>query len=219
MAKARWIGAGWPDYPWLFATDGEYTGFAAVASGQFAAIEDHLRALRDVSLVANGNSGKVVHEVTPGRPGLLRREQRRRATPTRPRSSRAPWPWCGAGPATTRSATRCTASRAQHAATSSASSTPTRTAGPRASATSSVTGMGEEKLDNTVYTIRGLRDLADLAASKGDTATRHVGRPARPRAWRSASTRPGGTAPPPSSTPTRSTTRATPRSSSGTGSG
>ena len=32
VAKARWIGAGWPDYPWLFATDGEYTGFAAVAS-------------------------------------------------------------------------------------------------------------------------------------------------------------------------------------------
>jgi hypothetical protein len=33
-------------------------------------------------------------------------------------------------------------------------------------------GMGEEKLDNTVYTIRGLSDLADLAQSKGDTATR-----------------------------------------------
>ena len=32
-------------------------------------------------------------------------------------------------------------------------------------------GMGEEKLDNTVYTIRGLRDLADMAHSKGDTAT------------------------------------------------
>ena len=31
--------------------------------------------------------------------------------------------------------------------------------------------MGEEKLDNTVYTIRGLRDLADMAASKGDTST------------------------------------------------
>ena len=33
-------------------------------------------------------------------------------------------------------------------------------------------GLGAEKLDNTVYTIRGLRDLADLAAAKGDTATR-----------------------------------------------
>ncbi len=35
-AKARWLGAGWPDYPWLFATDGEYTAFASVATGQFA---------------------------------------------------------------------------------------------------------------------------------------------------------------------------------------
>ena len=33
-------------------------------------------------------------------------------------------------------------------------------------------GMGEEKLDNAVYTIRGLRDLADMAASKGDRRTR-----------------------------------------------
>ena len=29
--------------------------------------------------------------------------------------------------------------------------------------------MGEEKLDNTVYSIRGLYDLADMAAAKGDT--------------------------------------------------
>ena len=27
--NARWIGAGFPDYPWMFATDGEYTAFAA----------------------------------------------------------------------------------------------------------------------------------------------------------------------------------------------
>ncbi len=33
------------------------------------------------------------------------------------------------------------------------------------------TGMGAEKLDNTVYAIRGLLDLADMAASKHDTAT------------------------------------------------
>ncbi|MGH3146104.1 MAG: glycogen debranching protein, partial [Rubrobacter sp.] len=32
-------------------------------------------------------------------------------------------------------------------------------------------GMGEEKLDNTVYTIRGLYDLADMARSKGDART------------------------------------------------
>ncbi|MEV4703218.1 hypothetical protein [Actinoplanes sp. NPDC049316] len=65
VGRARWIGAGWPDYPWIFATDGEYTAFAAVAAGQFAAVEDHLRTLRDLSEIANDRSGKVVHEVTP----------------------------------------------------------------------------------------------------------------------------------------------------------
>jgi hypothetical protein len=33
------------------------------------------------------------------------------------------------------------------------------------------TGMGDEKLDNTVYAIRGLLDLSDMAASRGDTKT------------------------------------------------
>ena len=37
-----------PDYPWLFATDGEYTAFAAVALGQFETIKAHLLALRDI---------------------------------------------------------------------------------------------------------------------------------------------------------------------------
>ena len=63
--EARWLGAGWPDYPWIFGTDGEYTAFASVAMGQFADIKAHLRALRDVSVVINGDSGKVVHEVMP----------------------------------------------------------------------------------------------------------------------------------------------------------
>ena len=75
-------------------------------------------------------------------------------------------------------------------------------------------GMGEEKLDNTVYLIRGLYDLADLARAKGETATR-AGRSAladRLRArfdatWWNA---------PPSSTRTRSAT-ATRSSSSSTG--
>jgi hypothetical protein len=65
LDTARWIGAGWPDYPWLFGTDGEYTAFAAVAAGQFDAIKNHLQTLRAVSEVVNHHSGKVVHEVVP----------------------------------------------------------------------------------------------------------------------------------------------------------
>ena len=38
VPSANWIGAGYPDYPWIFATDGEYTAFAALAVGRF---DDH----------------------------------------------------------------------------------------------------------------------------------------------------------------------------------
>jgi hypothetical protein len=54
----RWLGAGWPDYTWLFGTDGEYTAYAAVAAGQFAPIKAHLRALRDVSVRINGAAAR-----------------------------------------------------------------------------------------------------------------------------------------------------------------
>ncbi|HEX3336303.1 MAG TPA: hypothetical protein VHS54_07575 [Jatrophihabitans sp.] len=63
VSTAHWIGAGFPDYPWIFGTDAEYTAFAALAVGQFAAIKGHLRTLRDVSDILNNRSGVVTHEV------------------------------------------------------------------------------------------------------------------------------------------------------------
>ena len=100
VQHVRFVGAGWPDYPWLFATDGEYTAFAAVAVGQFEPTMDHLRALRDVSRVANGDTGKVVHEVMtdgsiyfganedPGKPAA-RRAARHGTRPPRGRAAGA----------------------------------------------------------------------------------------------------------------------------------
>ncbi|MGZ6803963.1 MAG: glycogen debranching protein, partial [Nocardioidaceae bacterium] len=169
--KARWIGAGWPDYPWLFATDGEYTSFAAVASGQFRAIEDHLLALRDVSTVANGNSGKVVHEVTPdgqvyfganGDPGNTDE------TAKFPSIVALVWRWTGDNKF--RDEMYPFAKRNLHYIYRKLDQD--GDGWPEGLGNVERPGMGEEKLDNTVYTIRGLRDLADLAASKGDTATR-----------------------------------------------
>ena len=61
--KVGWIGAGYPDYPWIFGTDAEYTAFAAVSVGQFDAIKEHLRALREISDILNNRSGVVTHEV------------------------------------------------------------------------------------------------------------------------------------------------------------
>ena len=53
-------------------------------------------------------------------------------------------------------------------------------------------GMGPEKLDNGVYYIRALLDLADMARSKHDDATVDVGDRASPRSCRSSSRPPGG---------------------------
>ena len=71
----------------MFATDAEYTAFASVSAGQFEAIKDHARALRDVSVIPNGTSGKVAHEVVAD--GSVYFGSLQRATPTRRPSSRA----------------------------------------------------------------------------------------------------------------------------------
>jgi hypothetical protein len=170
VAKARWLGAGWPDYPWLFATDGEYSGFAAVAAGQFTAIEDHLRALRDVSLVANGTSGKVVHEVTPDGQvyfGANDDPGNTDETAKFPSAVALVWRWTGDD--------KFRDSMYDFAVSNMRYIYRELDADddgwPEGLGNVERPGMGDEKLDNTVYTIRGLRDLADLAASKGDRAT------------------------------------------------
>jgi glycogen debranching enzyme len=57
------IAAGFPDYYELFGTDGAYTGYALVVSGQWDTLREHLRTIRDVSRAVNGRTGKVIHEV------------------------------------------------------------------------------------------------------------------------------------------------------------
>ncbi|MBX6342295.1 MAG: glycogen debranching protein, partial [Thermomicrobiaceae bacterium] len=47
------IGAGYPDYPWFFGTDGAYTAFPLVVSGQWDTAKNHLRSIRDVSIALN----------------------------------------------------------------------------------------------------------------------------------------------------------------------
>ncbi|CAN5469868.1 hypothetical protein BH10ACT10_BH10ACT10_15940 [soil metagenome] len=170
VAKARWIGAGWPDYPWLFATDGEYTGFAAVASGQFAAIKDHLRALRDVSEVANGTSGKVVHEVTPDGQvyfGANSDAGNTDETAKFPSTVALVWRWTGDN-AFRDEMYRFSVRNMRYIFRELDAD---QDGWPEGLGNVERDGMGEEKLDNTVYTIRGLRDLADMASSKGDTKT------------------------------------------------
>jgi hypothetical protein len=171
VKHATWYGAGFPDYPWLFATDGEYTAFAAVAAGQFGTIKSHMKALRDVSVVANDNSGKVVHEVTPDGSvyfGANNDAGNTDETAKFPSIVALIWRWTG--DTRFRDAMYPFAKRNMRYIYRRLDVD--KDGWPEGLGNVERPGMGEEKLDNTVYTIRGLRDLADLAASRHDGVTR-----------------------------------------------
>ena len=167
-------------------------------------IKAHLRALRDVSVVANGRSGKVVHEVTPDGQvyfGANTDAGNTDETAKFPSTVALVWRWTGDDAFRDEMYPFAVRNMRYIYRELDADGD----GWPEGLGNVEREGMGEEKLDNTVYTIRGLRDLADLAASKGDGATRSwaTGEGRRPAS--SGSTPPGGTAPTPSSTPTRST--------------
>ncbi|MDQ4085876.1 MAG: glycogen debranching protein, partial [Actinomycetota bacterium] len=170
LKQARWLGAGWPDYPWLFGTDGEYTAFASVAMGQFGPIKDHLRALRDVSEIINDGSGKVVHEVTPdGAVYFGANEDPGNTDETSKFPSAVALVWRWTGDDAFRDAMYDFSVRGMRYVVERLDTDGDKW--PEGLGNVERPGMGEEKLDNTVYTIRGLRDLADMARSKGDTGT------------------------------------------------
>lgn len=170
LDSVRWLGAGWPDYPWMFGTDGEYTSFASVAAGQFGNIESHLRSLEQVSEIVNNRSGKVMHEMTPD--GSVYFGENTDAgntdeTAKFPSAVALVWRWTGDN--RFRDEMYDFAVRNLHYIASNLDSD--KDGWPEGSGNVERPGMGPEKLDNAVYYIRGLRDLADMASSKGDTAT------------------------------------------------
>jgi hypothetical protein len=167
--KVRWIGAGWPDYPWLFATDGEYTAFAAVAAGRFQAVKDHLRALRDISEITNNRSGKVVHEVTPDGQvyfGANADPGNTDETVKFPSAVALLWRWTGDN-AFRDEMYDFTVRNMRYAVGLDTDGD----GWPEGFGNVERPGMGQEKLDVAVYTIRGLLDLAAMAFAKGDRAT------------------------------------------------
>jgi hypothetical protein len=168
VPTARWFGAGFPDYPWLFATDGEYTAFAAVAAGQFDTVKEHLRALRDVSDILNKRSGKVAHEVTPTGAVYFGSNQSAGNTDETvkfPSTVALLWRWTGDN----KFRDEMYDFSVRNLQYVYRELDKDGDGWPEGLANVERTGMGAEKLDSTVYLARGLRDLADLAASKHDT--------------------------------------------------
>jgi hypothetical protein len=165
---ARWFGAGFPDYPWLFATDGEYTSYAAVAAGQFDTVKAHLKALRDISDLLNARSGKVAHEIIPTGDVYFGSNQSAGNTDETvkfPSIVALLWRWTGDD----RFRDDFYDFSVRNLQYVYRELDKDKDGWPEGLANVERSGMGAEKLDSTVYLARGLRDLADLAASRHDS--------------------------------------------------
>ena len=172
LPSIRFEGAGFPDYPWMFATDQEYTVFALLAAGQFATAEDGLRSLAEVSKIANHDSGKVVHEtVTDGSVyfGLNDEPGDIDETAKFPDAVAMVWRWTGDN--RFRDQMYGFVKRNMRYLIGLTKGDDDLWPDGAGNVESSV--LGPDAVDVAVYTIRGLLDLADMAASKGDTATQH----------------------------------------------
>ena len=171
LARARWFGAGFPDYPWLFATDGEYMAFPGVALGQFETVKDHMRALRAASDIVNERSGKVGHEfVSDGSMWFGQNADPGNTDETAKFPSVVALVWRWTGDDRFRDDMYDFAKRNLRYIVRKLDAD--GDGWPEGLGNVERPGMGPEKLDNTVYFIRGLFDLADMARSKGDGATR-----------------------------------------------
>ncbi|MBV9256810.1 MAG: hypothetical protein JO215_02200, partial [Ktedonobacteraceae bacterium] len=170
LKSIRFEGAGFPDYPWMFATDQEYTIYALLAAGQFAIAEGGLRSLAEVSILANKNSGKVVHEtVSDGSVyyGLNDEPGDIDETAKFPTAVAMVWRWTG--DSRFRDELYSFSVRNMQYLINLTRNDDDLWPDGSGNVESSV--LGAEPVDVAVYTIRGLFDLADMAASKHDVAT------------------------------------------------
>ena len=170
LDRVQFVGAGYPDYPWLFATDGEYTAFASVALGQFEPIKAHLIALRDVSDALNDRSGKVAHEiVTDGSIYFGANQDPGNTDESVKFASAVALVWRWTGDDEFRDELYDFSRRALRHVTGTLDVD--KDGWPEGLGNVEREGMGAEKLDNAVYLIRGLYDLADMARDRRDRTT------------------------------------------------
>jgi glycogen debranching enzyme len=185
ISSATGIGAGFPDYPWYFGTDGAYTAYPLLVSGQWDTIKKHLHTIRLSSRALNGGTGKVVHEVvTDGSvywgdnddPGNTN-ETAQFAT-----AVEQVWRWSGDNKFRDQMypfvvdgmryiTSRSTCPEPPGDPSTEGTCDDDRDGWPEGFGMVEREGMGEEKLDNTAYTWQALRALERMARSKGDSET------------------------------------------------
>ena len=169
------FGAGYPDYPWFFGTDGAYTTFSLAAVGQWKEAKNHLATLRQVSQLVNGTTGKVLHEiVTDGSIYFGTNAQNGDVNETAEFATAAATLWRWSGDNSVRDDNYDFIKAGLNYITTHLVTANLNPDGwPEGAGMVEATGMGATKLDVAVYTIRALNDLAEMADSKGDTATRN----------------------------------------------
>jgi hypothetical protein len=170
VPSIRFEGAGFPDYPWMFATDQEYTVYALLAAGQFETAMDGLRSLATVSIIANHDSGKVVHEtVTDGSVyfGVNNQPGDIDETAKFPNAVAMVWRWTGDNSFRDQMYGFVKKNMQYMVGLTNGDDD----LWPDGAGNEEASGLGPDAVDVAVYTIRGLYDLADMAASKGDTTT------------------------------------------------
>jgi len=164
------IGAGYPDYPWYFGTDGAYTAFPLVTSGQWGTAKEHLRSIRDVSRILNGPTGKVVHEVvTEGSVYFGDNDDPGNTNETSQFTTAVHLIWLWSGDNSFRDEMYDFMGDGMRYVMTDLDNDGDNW--PEGNGMVERSGMGSEKLDVTVYTWMALRALQDMALSKGDAAT------------------------------------------------
>jgi glycogen debranching enzyme len=164
------FGAGYPDYPWYFGTDGAYTSFSLVVTGQWDAAKDHLNLLRQVSRAVNGVTGKVLHEIVCDGSIYFGTNAQAGDTNETPEFATAVanlWRWSGDN--SVRDDNYDFIKDGLRYVTTELDVF--EDGWPEGAGMVEASGMGAKKLDVAVYTIRALDDLAEMAASKSDSAT------------------------------------------------
>ncbi|HEV3211345.1 MAG TPA: hypothetical protein VGY91_13880 [Chthoniobacterales bacterium] len=168
------FGAGYPDYPWFFGTDGAYSTFSLAGVGQWEEAKDHLATIRQVSQLVNGSTGKVLHEiVTDGSIYFGTNAQNGDVNETAEFATAAAtlWRWSGDNSVRDDNYDFIKAGLT-YITTKLVTASLNPDGWPEGAGMVEATGMGALKLDVAVYTIRALHDLAEMADSKGDSATR-----------------------------------------------
>lgn len=170
-ARLRGFGAGYPDYPWYFGTDGCYTVFPLVAVGQFQQAKEHLNLLRRVSETVNGSTGKVLHEiVTTGDIYFGTAQQPGDSNETAEFATAVATLWRWSGDPDVLNANYAFIVRGLHYLTSALDLN--QDGWPEGAGMEESAGQGAEKVDVAVYTVRALNDLVEMASARNDEATR-----------------------------------------------